>query len=337
MGLSVETWSCGNYPRQRQIHAYQDYLARSNIYWDISWAAGDHYLSSSVHRYSDSIIFFEVEADQISGEFNRAPRQNNGLTSGFLALTYMQEGCLNFRQDLEELELDRGSITLWDTSRSGLYACQGHVHHLTLLIPRDLFLLSLPSAAQLVGTSILVSDGLGLLLGNHLRTLHSVLPTLSVHQHRPLVRATLELFAATFRPHCPPGQSGTHLALVRQAQDYIAANLCDPDLSAERVAVAVGVSESHLYRIFRSAGVSVGDYMRSRRLSASKQALRQPGRNMTITEIALHFGFYDASHFSRTFRAEFGLTPSDFRKYGDYRHSERQRPAQPCKLGRPIE
>jgi AraC-like DNA-binding protein len=34
----------------------------------------------------------------------------------------------------------------------------------------------------------------------------------------------------------------------------------------------------------------------------------------TITEIALKWGFSDAAHFSRSFKASFGISPNAFRR-----------------------
>jgi transcriptional regulator GlxA family with amidase domain len=34
-----------------------------------------------------------------------------------------------------------------------------------------------------------------------------------------------------------------------------------------------------------------------------------------LTAIAIDLGFYDESHFSKSFRAEFGISPHNVRKY----------------------
>jgi len=52
-----------------------------------------------------------------------------------------------------------------------------------------------------------------------------------------------------------------------------------------------------------------------RRLEACRQAFddsRQAHRS--ITDIAVAFGFSSMAHFSRAFRAQLGLAPSDYRR-----------------------
>jgi len=50
------------------------------------------------------------------------------------------------------------------------------------------------------------------------------------------------------------------------------------------------------------------------RLEQAKRLLRDS--NLRIGEIAEQVGFHDARHFSRTFRQQTGLLPTDFRQTG---------------------
>ena len=66
--------------------------------------------------------------------------------------------------------------------------------------------------------------------------------------------------------------------------------------------------------LFHTAGITVGSFIRQRRLERCRADLSDPLRaGERITEIALRWGFNDMPHFSRVFRATFGATPSDFR------------------------
>ena len=52
-------------------------------------------------------------------------------------------------------------------------------------------------------------------------------------------------------------------------------------------------------------------YIRGRRLEAVRLALADPAAREPIYTLAERFGFSDAAHLSRLFRARYGLTPSD--------------------------
>jgi AraC family transcriptional regulator len=74
----------------------------------------------------------------------------------------------------------------------------------------------------------------------------------------------------------------------------------------------LGCSPFHLSRIFhQTAGMSLRRYIT--RLRASVAAERLAAGASDLTELALDLGFADHSHFTNTFRREWGLCPSRFR------------------------
>jgi AraC-like DNA-binding protein len=53
---------------------------------------------------------------------------------------------------------------------------------------------------------------------------------------------------------------------------------------------------------------------RSRGRRSEQLPLADPAeRDRSVSEIAYHWGFNDAAHFSRTFKARFGMSPRDAR------------------------
>jgi AraC family transcriptional regulator len=73
------------------------------------------------------------------------------------------------------------------------------------------------------------------------------------------------------------------------------------------------VSTGHLARAFRSAfGMSVGEYVRERRLQRAAALMRDAKR--PLADIATGVGFYDQAHFSRAFKARFGASPAAYRR-----------------------
>jgi AraC-like DNA-binding protein len=95
------------------------------------------------------------------------------------------------------------------------------------------------------------------------------------------------------------------------AHAFIAAHLHEPDLSAGRIAAAIGYSERHLSRLFAQSGQSVPQAVLTARLDAARRMLAEP---VPLAEIAARNGFVSQAHFSRTYRARFGVTPSQDRR-----------------------
>ncbi len=103
-------------------------------------------------------------------------------------------------------------------------------------------------------------------------------------------------------------------ALGARVRSYIQANLADPALSAGAVAAAHHISTRTLHRIFESDGVPFTALIRQLRLDQCRREITDPHRiEEPVRSIARRWGFPDASHFSRAYKAAFGISPSDER------------------------
>lgn len=82
--------------------------------------------------------------------------------------------------------------------------------------------------------------------------------------------------------------------------------------SLTELARTAGLSRYHFLRTFRSVtGVTPHQWLLRARLRDA--ARRLVTSRAPVTEIALDVGFDDLSNFIRSFRAEFGLSPSRYR------------------------
>ena len=81
------------------------------------------------------------------------------------------------------------------------------------------------------------------------------------------------------------------------------------------LARALNCSRRQLYNAFAEEPDGVAGYIPARRLEACRKALAdRASQHRSITEIALGNGFQNLAHFSRVFRAELGMPPSDYRR-----------------------
>jgi AraC-like DNA-binding protein len=103
-----------------------------------------------------------------------------------------------------------------------------------------------------------------------------------------------------------------HADRTEAAKSYLAARMSER-VTLDDVARAVHASPFHLARIFQQqTGVPVHRYLTQLRLRASLERLADGADD--ITAIALELGFSSHSHFTDTFRREFGHPPSEVRK-----------------------
>jgi AraC-like DNA-binding protein len=105
------------------------------------------------------------------------------------------------------------------------------------------------------------------------------------------------------------GSSRAHYAM---AKDFIVSNLDQPGLSVGDVASAVGVSERQLSRVFADQGIGVAESIAEVRLAAAYDMLTSTRADgLSIGEIARRVGYIHLSHFSRSFKAKYGMTARD--------------------------
>ncbi|MEM1176486.1 MAG: AraC family transcriptional regulator, partial [Pseudomonadota bacterium] len=84
-------------------------------------------------------------------------------------------------------------------------------------------------------------------------------------------------------------------------------------ITVEALAKEAGLSPSHFAHVFKATiGVSPMQFVTSYRLEQARKRLADI--ELPIIDVALACGFSDQAHFSRVFKQNEGLTPSQYRK-----------------------
>ena len=99
--------------------------------------------------------------------------------------------------------------------------------------------------------------------------------------------------------------------IVDHAADHIKNNL-GKELNVDNIAASVHISPSYLTRLFRKEmGITPMKYANYLRTDTAKRLLIQ--ENYSIAQISELVGYKDQKYFSRAFKNNTGLTPSQFR------------------------
>jgi AraC family transcriptional regulator len=103
----------------------------------------------------------------------------------------------------------------------------------------------------------------------------------------------------------------TYRERILRVQLFIQEHL-DEELSLDRLARVAHFSPYHFHRIFRGlVGEGVNEYVRRLRLESAALALKSSGHS--IIRVALDAGYGTHEAFSRAFRQQFGVSPSQYR------------------------
>ncbi|MEW9108105.1 MAG: AraC family transcriptional regulator [Cytobacillus gottheilii] len=102
------------------------------------------------------------------------------------------------------------------------------------------------------------------------------------------------------------------LKRMNEALDYIEVHLND-EIDYNEVEKITGTSIYHFRRMFSFlAGMSLGEYVRNRKLSNATFDLQNEGKS--VTETAFKYGYESVDGFSRAFREWSGINPSEVKK-----------------------
>lgn len=119
-----------------------------------------------------------------------------------------------------------------------------------------------------------------------------------------------ELFILALRelPDCENCGSGV---FVNRALGYLYSHFGE-SISVADAAAYIGYTPNYFNTLFREAfGIPFGEHLRLLRLSYAHNLLASGGAG--VTEAAAEAGFASLSHFSRSFKAEYGMTPQKFK------------------------
>lgn len=94
--------------------------------------------------------------------------------------------------------------------------------------------------------------------------------------------------------------------------NYVQTHFRDPDLSLTTISDELNLTQSYISKLFREeTGQTFISYVRELRLSYAKRELMETDR--PIKDIIADSGYIDAASFSRTFKAQERITPSEYR------------------------
>jgi DNA-binding response OmpR family regulator len=98
---------------------------------------------------------------------------------------------------------------------------------------------------------------------------------------------------------------------LKRVMELVEEHLADSGFDTEAMAKELFLSRMQLHRKLKAlSGRSPHDFVRQMRLQRAAQLLRKRAGN--VSEVAFEVGFNNLSHFAKSFREEFGKSPSEF-------------------------
>jgi AraC-like DNA-binding protein/mannose-6-phosphate isomerase-like protein (cupin superfamily) len=121
------------------------------------------------------------------------------------------------------------------------------------------------------------------------------------------------IYRASHTVNFPKSERQEHVVKFMEVCNYITDHISE-DITVDQLAEVAGFSKFYFSRIFKEfIGMSVHEYVIQQRLEIAEQLLADSSN--TITDVAMETGFNSLSTFTRVFKMEKGMTPSEYRKF----------------------
>ncbi|MFF4349747.1 helix-turn-helix domain-containing protein [Streptomyces sp. NPDC001530] len=216
-----------------------------------------------------------------------------------------------------EVFLAPGDICFYDADRPPLLDFPERVRLKVFLVPCESLGLGEGDVQQVMTAPVPRDSRLGTLLSPFLSELADTAPASPPSTGGMLAWNAVNLLATLAAEQLGRDATGTPDAqspLLSRILGFIDLHLADADLSPEVIAGAHHISVRYLHKLFQDEGTTVGRWIQRRRLEECRRDLMLRGRGrQTIAAIAGRWGFLSATHFSRVFRAAYGMSPSQWR------------------------
>ncbi len=188
----------------------------------------------------------------------------------------------------------------------------------TLAIPRGLLGISESRIDDLHGLTLRGQTPAAALMAAHVDHVWQLAGHMTADDAPAIARGTIDLLTALAAPHVDTETrvSSVAEAVIIRLKRHIDQNLGVPDLGPDHLCRHFGLSRARLYRLFAPFG-GVADYIRRRRLHRAMTILSDPkAADRPLGALAVDLGFGDGAAFSRAFKTQFDMTPSEARELG---------------------
>ncbi|POX45101.1 helix-turn-helix domain-containing protein [Streptomyces sp. Ru72] len=248
---------------------------------------------------------------------SRGPRSIAQDPSEAVALLVPRNGTVRLAQDGRGAHVESGQLAFVDLRRPFSVEHRDHARMLFFRVP--VHALHIPAALlrSVTARALTPTGGVAALLALVLRRLEESAagtPPAVAEGFGGIVTELVAALVDELTEEAETPRSGRH-QLVATIRRYIDRHLDDPELSAERIAGAHLISVRYLHRLFEGEGVTVGRLILRRRVEECARELARRGRvSPSISVVAARWGFRNAAHFSRAFKAVHGHSPQQWRR-----------------------
>lgn len=261
----------------------------------------------------DGVHITDLRASAHSVE--RTPDLIAEQDSSYYKVSMLLSGSGILVQDNREALLRPGDFAVYDTGRP--YSLEFDASFRTVVLMYPKYLMNVPMMDQITAVLISGQRGPGGIVSPFLAQLAMNLEQVDGSTGARLTSSAVELMGTVFTHELGLADEAMHphKVLMQRILAHIDKNLALPKLGPASIAATHFISTRHLHALFQEyQDMTVSAWIRSRRLERCRRDLVDPVlANRPLAAIAARWGFVDPAHFSRVFKATYGVSPREFR------------------------
>jgi AraC-like DNA-binding protein len=301
-------------PASERLAYWHDAVWRTFVPLDVSTPGDAVKAPFSGAVRTDQLGYLRISTVDADAErVRRTPRLIARDSDEYMLVGLQARGPAVVTQDGRDAVLRPGDFALYDTTRPYALSFPESFQMKVFQVPRRVLGVNESDLRRITGVTIRGDEGSATLVAPFLANLAAGAATCLPQVGEMLARNAVDLLTTLIAEQLGRDTDGTdaaHQALLRRIRAFMSAHLADPDLSPETIAAAHRISVRYLHRLFQCDGTTVSRWIQQRRLEECRRELSRPGRaSPSVSAIAHRWGFTSPAHFSRAFRAAYGMPP----------------------------
>ena len=299
-------------PARRRLAAWQDIVCDVFVGLDCKSDLEDFHGAVARTNFGElSLTRVESSSQRVFRTPSRIARANEE----YVLFAFGATGVGGVIQDGREALIRPGEFAFYDTTRPYELSFDADFSQTILQVPRKLAQQRLGPVDDLTAVTFSSDRPLHRLASDFIAGLSRIIEAVETPAAERLSGQALDLVAIALSQSAEAHRSSTYRsAMLYRLRAYIHRHLPDPRLCLTETAAAMGISPRYVNALLESENESFGRYVLAHRLEACRRHLADPAlSHRQIIEIAFAWGFNDPSHFSRSFKEKFGISPRDYR------------------------
>jgi len=311
-----QTVSTDRVEPHRRLAFWTDMVCNTYVQLDCDAASG----AATIEGQIDADVLATLQLSRVSATpqiVRRTPAKIADASEDYFLVSIQTRGEGMVLQDGRAAHLVRGDFALYDSTRPYELRFDRPFEQYVLRLPGPTLRTALRETERLTASTVSGERGAGHLMIGMIRTLAADIGTLAPESAAAVAESVTQILIAGLSAlpaaRQPPVShlTGYHREQIKACAR---ARLRDPELTVAGIAAQLRLSPSTLHRAWAGEPCSLAEWIWAQRLDAARRELCDPSQGKrSVSEIAFSWGFSDAAHFSRAFRARFGCSARELR------------------------